>query len=212
MAKEAKLALHVLAAGLVVDRSVLVTQTSAEITSLLDLVRATPKRSLLVIENANTFFTSANMLELIKANDDAYKLIAEKAKVTLRDDDVMAIRTAEVAKKAIEATMVPPVPPYPFAIVPTGYDVTKTFELCQAGRAFRRIGRTESIGLGQGELIWRYLSAYWVNGKAVESKYFRDNRVFVEGDYIRVGCQRARRYEIEQIALWQGWKFPEAAK
>jgi hypothetical protein len=208
----AKIALHVLASGMVLDRSVFVGQTVAEMKATLDTVKGARLKALTVIENGATFFTAANMLELIKASDQNYKLIAEKAGVTLRDDDVAAIVTAEATKKAIEAQMIPPIPPYPFATVPDGWKVTDYFELCNGDKSFRRKGRTESIGLVQAELIWRYLSEPWSKGGVIYSKYFRDNRVCQEGDDIRVGCQRAKRFEIEQIAIWRGWKFPEPAK
>lgn len=207
---EAKIALIVLTTGLVLDRSVFVGQTVSEMQETIASIRGAPKKSVTVIENGATFFTASNMLALIKANDDTYKLIAEKAKVTLRDEQVQAIQTAEAAQKAIQAIMVPPLPPYPFAPVPDGFDVTKVFETCSSGRSLRRIGiNSSSLGLVQGELIWRYLSAAWAKNENFVSKYFRDNRVCEENGWIRVGCQRAYRHEIEQIAVWQSWKFPE---
>lgn len=206
---EAKIALHVLTAGLVLDRSVFVGQTVAEMKATIGSIRGAPKKAVTVIENANTFFTAANMLDLIKANDDGYKLIAEKAKVTLRDDDVAAIKAAESAKKAIEASMVPPKPPYPFADVPAGFNIRSKFEICNGGKSLRRIGGHNTLSLLQGQLIWRYLADFWSKNQVVPSKYFRDHRVFqLDNGRFRIGCQEAYRYEIEQLALWQGWAFP----
>lgn len=207
---EAKIALHVLNAGLVLDRSVFVGQTVAEMQATLYQLRNTLKKGFTVIENANSFFTAANMLALIKADDNAYKLIAEKAGVTLRDDVVQSIKSAEIAIKAINDSMVAPLPPYPFSAVPADFDVTKKFELCNNGQSFRRVGGgATKLSLLQGELIWRYLSASWAVGRVPEAKYFRDNRVSKHmDDQYRVGCQYVQRYEVEQIAVWRGWKFP----
>lgn len=206
---EAKIALHVLNAGMVLDRSVFVGQTVSEMQATIAAVRSAPKKTVTVIENGATFFTAANMLTLIKANDDGYKLIAEKAKVTLRDDDVQAIKTAEAAQKAIEASMIPPIPPYPFATTPDGFDIRKKFGVCNGGKSLRRIGGHHTLSLLQAQLIFRYMAEAWINNRLVDSKYFRDHRVYSLGNgAYRIGCQEAQRYEIEQIALWQGWAFP----
>jgi hypothetical protein len=206
---EAKIALHVLTAGLVLDRSVFVGQTVSEMQDTITAIRGAPKKVVTVIENGATFFTSANMLDLIKADNDAYKLIAEKAKVILRDDDVAAIKTAEAAKKAIEASMIPPIPPYPFAAVPDGFDIRKKFEICNAGKSLRRVGGYHQLSLLQARVIFQYMSEAWVNNRIVNSKYIRGHLVHNQaGGGYGIGCQEATRTEIEQIALWQGWEFP----
>lgn len=215
---EAKIALHALTAGLVLDRSVFVGQTVAEMQSTLVAIRSAPKKSITVIENGATFFTAANMLDLIKADDDHYKLIAEKAKVTLRDEDVTAIKTAEAAKKAIEASMIPPIPPYPFRPVPEGFVASQKFELTNNNRSLRRVGAVAyeyRVSLAGAQKLWASLSKYWVKGQTVPSFYTNvgtERRIVQEGDTVRIGCQNVQRFEIEQIALWQGWAFPEVAK
>lgn len=215
---EAKIALHALTAGLVLDRSVFVGQTVAEMQSTLVAIRSAPKKSITVIENGATFFTAANMLDLIKADNDHYKLIAEKAKVTLRDEDVTAIKTAEAAKKAIEASMIPPIPPYPFRPVPEGFVASQKFELTNNNRSLRRVGAVAyeyRVSLAGAQRLWNSVSKYWVKGQTVPSQYMNvgsERRIVQEGDTVRIGCQNVQRFEIEQIALWQGWAFPEVAK
>lgn len=213
---EAKIALHTLKAGLVLDRSVFVGQTVSEMQATIDSTRNLKAR-VTVIENGATFFTAANMLELIKANDDGYKLIAEKAKVTLRDEDVQAIKTAEAAKKAIEASMIPPVPPYPFRPVVDGWKANEKFQLVNNGRSLSRVGAASNnyrVSLAGAQRLWARLSVYWSKGQNFPSQYVNvgtEHRIQQEGETIHIGCQNVQRFEIEQIALWQGWTFPEKA-
>lgn len=213
MATEAKIALHVLAAGLVLDRSVFIGQNVAEMHATIVALRGAPKKSFTIIENGATFFTAANMLELIKANDDGYKLIAEKAGVAVTEDSIRAIQIAEVTSALIKKAMIPPIPPYPFAKTPDGFTgIDQKFEICNGGKSLRRVNGHHTLGLVLAQLIWRYLSAAWAINKVAEDKYFREHRVCQrQGDLYRIGCQEINRYEIEQIALWQGWKFPEPA-
>lgn len=214
---EAKIALHALTAGLVLDRSVFVGQTVTEMQETIASIRGAPKKTVTVIENGATFFTAANMLELIKADNDSYKLIAEKAKVTLRDEDVTAIKTAEAAKKAIEASMIPPIPPYPFRAVPDGWKASEKFQLVNNGRSLSRVGAqsgTYRVSIAGAQRLWARLSVYWLKGQTFPSQYVNvgtEHRVQQDGDQVRIGCQNAQRFEIEQIALWQGWTFPVKA-
>lgn len=212
---EAKIALHVLAAGLVLDRSVFVGQTALEMGATLATLRVSPRKTLTVVENGITFFTASNMLDLIKANDDSYKLIAEKAKVTLRDEDVQAIQAAEAAKKVIEAAMIPPIPPYPFRAVPDGWKASEKFQFVNNGRSMSRVGASSAtyrIGTAGAQRLWARISVYWLKGLTFPSQYVdvgTERRIQQNGDEVRIGCQSVQRFEIEQIALWQGWKFPD---
>lgn len=223
MAAQDKSSLHVLNAGLVADRSVLIGLTSPEMASVFATLRMSvnTKKTLTVIDNGNTFFTSANMLELIKANDDKYRLIAEKAGVTLREEDIQAIQGAEAAKKAIEAAMIPPIPPYPFGPKPANWSVATDLTITTGNRATVRRLRTNpnangtgySISVLQLKRIWAIASVRWKTKTSVRhigsisaDGYSRSGTVY--DAHVEVGCQTIRRYELEQLALHLNWDFP----
>lgn len=218
---EAKIALHVLAAGLVVDAYVLAAQSVDDLDTTFRMMRAHPKRSLTIIQNANTFFTSANMLELIKANDDKYRLIAEKVGVVLHETDVRTIQDAETVKKAIESAMLPPVPTYPFCPKPASWSVATDLTITTGNRAMvRRLranpnanGTGYSISVLQLKRIWAIASARWKSKTSVRhisaiaaDGYTRSGTVY--DAHVEVGCQTIQRYELEQLALHLGWDFP----
>lgn len=216
---EAKAALHVLTAGLVLDRSVFIGQSAAEMNTTLTTLRGiSSKKALTVIESGLVFFTAANMLQLIKSGNQDYRLIAEKAGITLNERDVQTIVAAEISKKVIEAAMTPPIPPYPFKPVPDGFVASEKFELTNNNRSIRRVGTAAleyRVSVAGAQRLWAYLSESWVKGRVPASQYMNvgsERRIVQEGDMIRIGCQNVQRFEIEQIALWQGWKFPEPVK
>lgn len=222
----AKIALHVLASGLVLDRSVLVTQTVAELDATVATLRASAnsKKPVTVIENGATFFTSGNMLDIIKSGGQNYKLIAEKAGVTLRDEDVQAIITAEATKKAIEKSMIPPLPPYTFAAIPAGWSVKSDLDFSTGKNTTVRRTRTNNAGNGVGynisllqlKRVWAIAAPRWQTGTGNSSlsvtAHGTYRTVYIRASSAEIGCQTVQRYELEQLALHLGWDFPAAAK
>lgn len=221
----AKVALHVLNAGMVLDRSVLVGQTVEEMKATVATLRASAnsRKTVTVIENGALFFTAANMLDIIKSGGDTYKLIAEKAGVTLRDEDVQAIVTAEATKKAIEASMVPPIPPYAFHPVPANWSIKTDLVIAKGERAYVQRRRnngngnstTYRISLLQMKRVWGVASVRWQTKSGSQTiadvkagGYTRGARVWET--HVEIGCQTVQRYELEQLALHLGWDFPTA--
>lgn len=221
-----RVALIVLKAGLVLDRSALAGLTKTELDSTVAALRSSPhvKKRVTIIDSVASFFTASNMLDLIKANDDSYKLIAEKANVTLRDEQVQAIQAAEAAQKAIETAMIPPLPPYTFATIPADWSVAQDLNIIDGprGRVRRRRnnqqgnGTSYALSLTQLKRLWTVASVYWQTKTGVytvpgitSDGYTRS--AVMELGRVQVGCQSIQRYELEQLALHLKWDFPTTA-
>lgn len=217
----AKIALYALTSGIVVDQVVLNTVSTADLAANLEIIRNS-KKPVRVVYDAYKFFTSDNMLKLIKANDDGYKLIAEKVGLTVRDEDVDAIRRVE----AIIEAMKPPLPPYTFVDVPEEWTTTKALQI--TGTTIKSVRRRFTNAQGDGtnytirlammKRIWLAASAYWAKvpessstiSKISADGYTRTGRTYQ--DRVEIGCQTVRRYELEQLALAEDWPFPEPVK
>lgn len=221
-----RVALIVLKAGLVLDRSALAGLTKTELDSTVAALRSSPhaKKRVTIIDSVASFFSASNMLDLIKANDDSYKLIAEKANVTLRDEQVQAIQAAEAAQKAIETAMIPPIPPYPFAVIPASWSVKTDLIIGTGMRAGVRRRQSNSSGNGttytlsmvQLKRIWAIASVRWMTETSLRhlsgincDGYTRSASVHPTN--VEVGCQTIQRYELEQLALHLNWDFPTPA-
>jgi hypothetical protein len=224
-----KVALHDLPSGFVLDRNLLLGMNAKNIATTIEAIRSQLAKSLTVVDSATTFFTSENMLKLIKTNDDDYKLIAEKTGVEVRDEDVDAIRRVENIINAMK----PPTPPYTFYAVPekwsVGGDLVMTLGASPTVR--RKPGNSQglsydySISLKQLNRVWVSASRVWLKN-AASAEPINVNTVFntvsgvrvagysetarIQDGYVRLGCQNVQRYELEQLALHLGWDFPTA--
>jgi hypothetical protein len=200
----------VLASGTVVDRSELIKLTSNQIEKLLGSLNFNIK----VVDTFASFFTSTNMLALIEANNEDYKLIAEKAGVSITAVEVASMQRAVELRKEITEKMVPPKPPYKFATVSGTWSVDTHLVISSNGIVRRKSNNTYSAGLKTLERVWLRFSPGWAKEVRINSDYFKmsgyTKQVAMLGqNALEVGCQQIQRYELEQLALHQGWKFPE---
>jgi hypothetical protein len=218
----AKLALHVLASGLVLDRAVFTGQTASEMFITIGTIAARERsKRFMVIDSATTFFTSENLLNLIKKNDADYVLVAEQAGVVVTDEQVAAIQIAESAQAAIALAMKPK---WNFAEVPAGWSFAEDVSF---GATTVKRKRQNPNGDGvdyrmtpsQCERIWKTASKRWAKipnaSPAIPAQHWDNQNHYKSGtvsaDHIQIGCQYIRRYELEQIASHKGWAFPELA-
>lgn len=225
----AKTALFVLAAGLVLDRSVHVTQTSAEIDATFQTVlnAMAEKRgnngvphTLRVVDNANQFFTADNLLDSIKKSDTfAIATIAEQAGVTVSAEQVAAIQSAEATKTAIALAMKPR---YDFAEVPAGWSFKAdvSFGATHVRRKRENVQGNSTIyavSSKQLEKLWGVASKRWAkmakstNTVSITPVDYPTRTASINETYVDIGCQRIQRYELEQIAAHKGWAFPTTA-
>jgi hypothetical protein len=215
----AKIALYSLVSGLVLDRSVFVTQTAAEINEAVASIRAIERNvPLVVVDRASVFFTAANMLSLIKSGDESYKLVAEQAGITVSESDVVAIRRAEELQLEMVSKMRIPTPPYPFADVPEGWNVENNIEFyTTGGRDYvrRNDDHRYQLTVKQAEKIWARCATIWFKNsssqlnKTIEgfsAQGYSYGRV--QPNLVHIGCQSIYRHELEQLALHLNWDFP----
>lgn len=221
----AKISLYVLNSGMVLDHSVFKSLAANDMAGIVNSVRGEPSSTRLkIIDNADTFFTSKNMLALIRADDKDYKLIAEQAQIIITEDEVRAILLADKVQADITAKMVPPKPPYEFAPVPYDWSIKTNLQVGNglARASVRRLklnvqggGTSYSITLKQLERIWLIASRKWAK---ITNSTSAINDIRAEGyvksghvvdDRVHIGCQVVQRYELEQLALHLNWAFPE---
>lgn len=205
-----------LKSGVVVDRSVLVTLSSAELQE--QFIEAMPVAPLvLVVDNFQSFFNSTNMVSLIEAGDPKYRLIAENAGIDIHDNEVTAMRLAVKLRKDIASKMTPPLPPYKFADVPAGWSVETDLVFVNSGNSVKRRSQDQQISVKQLQRLWKYYSTYWaglgnvyLHTSVIAGGYERTAERLSD-DRIKIGCQFIHRYELEQFALHQSWDFPTQA-
>lgn len=198
----------ILNAGVVVDKTKLNALSASEAAKQMESAYKTNK-TVLFVESIFNFFSPKELVRRLEAGELGWDMIAEHFKITVSPTDANALRKAVTIRAALAKAAEGVKPPYLFAKVPEGFDITKVFELCNGGKSLRRKNGHHQLSLMQAQLIWRYLAEAWINGRSVESKYFREHRVFqLDDNTYRIGCQEAKRHEIEQIAIWQGWDFP----
>lgn len=211
-----KQALHVLKSGMVLDRSVLIGRSADEIGNVIAVIRNGVGNRLRVVDNADQFFTAEKLMELIRAKDKDYVLVAENADIEITADHVNAIWKADAIAATITKQMTPK---YAFEEVPEGWSIGADISL---GPTIVRRKRPNSNSDGTSyqispkrlETLWGVASKRWAgvpgatdNGGAIESQGARRNAL-IGVDRIIIGCQIIRRYEIEQIAKHRGWAFP----
>lgn len=210
------IALYSLASGIVLDRAVFVSLNSAEMGGVFEIIRAALRQKrLVIVDRASTFFTSSNMLDLIKAGNNDYTLIAEQLGVSIFDSDIDAIRRVEV----IIAAMKPPIPLYSFAYVPDNWSIDKDLHLSLKNVKRRRSnsqgdGITYSISMAQLKRIWGVASKFWATAEPPHTVHSVSAAGYMRTAIIGlhevdISCQTIRRYELEQVAVHLGWKFPD---
>lgn len=202
--------------GIVLDRTVFATLSSAGMAGIFAIVRGSKKR-LVIVDNAATFFTSQNMLVLAKAGDNNYRLIAEQTKVTVTDSDVAAIRRVDAIIEAMKPPP-PPLPPYNFVTIPNHWSVETDLDIAESFVKRRYVnvyadGTDYMISLFQLKRIWSIASKFWKKRGGINSisnvkagSHYKT--AVISLDRVTLGCQTIRRYELEQLALHLGWPFP----
>jgi hypothetical protein len=205
-----------LESGIVVDRTALNKLKTADMAAGLAEVYAKSK-PVVMVDNVAAFFSDRNLISALNGDAEGLDLILEKRGVALTKDQKTIIVNFNNLKGYIKDQLDllrPPAPAYPFAVAPEDWSLDTHIKF-YSKQIKRAQGDTEhSIGYKTLEKIWNHAAAVWTgNSKEREmnsiqlSGYWRD--VTVQNEYIKVGCQTIRRYEIEQVAVKQGWKFPE---
>lgn len=214
----AKQALYVLVSGSVIDRSALIALPSTGVEQVIVQTRMAPL-PLVVVDTAESFFNGPNLIALLKAGDPKCKLIAERFEMKFNNDTVALIMRATEAEAQLLKAATPPVPPYPFAVVPEGWTTAKLSigptQIKRKAENAQGDGTGYSLTPEQVQKVWKTASTRWAAGKTSVNadKLVKDHNtryISVYNDRVAVGCQTIRRYELEQLAKHKDWQFPVA--
>lgn len=204
-------------AGIVVDRAGLNKLKTQEMAVALAEIYGKGK-TVMIMDNVRGFFSTANLFRALEGNTEGLDLILEQRGITLTEDQLDLVTNFNNLKAYINdqiAALTPPPPPYPFADVPDGWEFEARIRVTT--NTIRRIGRNSdySMGIKTARALWDWIAPYWAGNVASLGR--REHYVRAAGysnyaepfkNHIDIGCQTIQRYELEQLALQQGWEFP----
>lgn len=209
--------LSVLKSGIVIDKSQMPSDPG-ELALLLAFAYSDQSKPVLIVANASSFFSSANLIKVLETGDSSWTVIVEKFDLSISPSDIDVIkRSVEIRKEIVEKLK----PAYQFADIPNNWVIGQRLQISQTTvrRAYNNPegDNTEyDLPLETLKSIWLKASRHWksdeatsINGGAVSVNYsFRI--VTIKPKSITIGCQIVRRYELEALALHQHWDFPSA--
>lgn len=230
-----KTVVHNLNSGLVLDRSVLVTLSSENISHTIAGIRAANGKQLYVIDGAEDFFKPTTLVALLGQKDKRALVCNEGLGGFFTNEQITAL-TAQPQAVMDEAVIKPAAVvdplivnlgapaaagPYLFAQVPEGWSIPTNFSL-GATKIRRKCKNTDGDGTmfamspGDFEKLWVFSSEAWagIEGAPLQasfSTYQGKLKATVQDDRIVLGGNYIRRYEIEQIAKYRNWAIPQAA-
>lgn len=177
----------------------------------------------IVVDKLSTFFSKTNFESLIHRADIEMdwslklRAIAEKRGVIIDQKDINAISDFAIMKRELVNDVfqinTAVGSSYELADVPEKWDIETAFKFNKT-TIINGIGYT--IGYKTAEKVWKFVSPIWADYDGHKGKtrmcvsMGSSNRtIYVYKDYLEIGCQTVKRFEVEQIALKMGWAFPE---
>lgn len=202
-----------LPSGVVIQRSTISHMVGKDMSETINRLIASGK-TVRVVESTSEFFNDPNFFAAVDAGDvSSLQLIAEQRKIFLSDDDLENIRQFVAFKSVLKQMLDAARPPYEFAELPADWTFDKCIRITAKG-VYRAGNSDYKISLATLERIWKQASRVWAgldNDKNVDeiraAGYSRTGTI--RNDRIEVGCQTIYRYELEQLAVQQGWSLPE---
>lgn len=211
-------AITVLASGIVVDKAKSDKLSATDLANLFHQVYGAGK-PVVIVENANLFFTAKNLFTALESGDSSFQLILEHFKIELQPDELLTINRAVSIRHRIIDAVKSIKPAYTTEKVPVGWVLSEHLQII--GGSVRRDRRNPNgdgtgyeIGLKTLERLWKIASKVWAGDDGAIStvndvRAGGYSRTAVVGTTsIALGCQTIRRYEIEQFAIMKGWDFP----
>lgn len=230
-----KTVVHTLNSGLVLDRSVLVTLSSENISHIIAGIRAANGKQLYVIDGAEEFFKPTTLVALLGQKDRRALVCNEGLGGFFTDAQIVALTAqpqavmdgAMIKPAAVHDPLIvnlgaqPDVAPagYVFAKVPEGWSLSNNISLGQT-KIRRKIKNSDNDGTlfamtpEDFEKLWKFASKAWAGIEDAPlqssfSTYQGKLKATVQDDRISLGGNYIRRYEIEQIAKYRHWAMPE---
>ena len=214
--------------GTVVDRRQLSTVPAVDMAAVMADIYSTPGARVIFVDDPKRFFSMSSLMTEIESNGSNLDLMLAYNNVTLTGQDFDVIKRVneikESIRSAVESRIAANIPPYPFETLPNDWNIDEQLFI---GKVVIRRNRDintggefssdYSIGLKAAESLWNYVSPYWAGIATQDSYKNNPHHVRVSGEdriaglssnFVKVGCQKIRRYELEQVALKLNWKFP----
>lgn len=197
--------------GIVIDRQVLARLKNDDMNAALTSAYAgDDARSVIIVSSVTKFSSNDAITDAIATNDPNLKLMLELRGITLADDDLFIVQKANELNARLADLLVEAKPAYAFAAVPKSFNIETSLIVTKTTVKRERNGY--SIGLRASEKLWAVASAYWAKTADKNYQYLeaggRGRTANIDAKGIKIGCQRIQRYELEQLALAQGWAFP----
>jgi len=202
-----------LKAAIVAEKAELNKLPAEEMGTVLRDFYATGKQ-VLFVEKLTQFFSDRNFLDNLNSGDlNILGLIAEHRGIQIGVADVKLVSDFRELQDRLKATLDSLKPSYKFATVPANWTVADNLVI-SSRHVYRKRRGEYKITLRAAQTLWEFASKVW-SGESDDRRksdmsvagYYRD--AVVSDDSIAVGCQTVKRYEIEQLALAQGWAFPK---
>lgn len=170
-------------------------------------------KQVLFVEKLAQFFSDRNFLDKLNEGDlNTLSLIAEHRGIQISVADVKLVSDFRELQDRIKTQLDLMKPAYKFATVPARWTVADNL-IINRRHVYRKRGQYK-ITLKAAETLWNFAAAVWSGNSEDRRKsdmnfagYCRD--AVVSDNSIAVGCQTIKRYELEQLAVVQGWDFPK---
>ena len=207
--------------GVVVDRAGLNKLKTEDMAGTLAEIYGRGKQ-VVIMDNVRGFFSNANLFRALEGNAEGLDMILEQRGITLTQDQLDLVTNFNNLKAYINdqiAALTPPPPPYPFTDLPEGWELEEHIKFnTNTIRRIRGRGPDYAIGIKACRNLWDWIAPFWAGN--VSSLSRREHYVRAAGysnyaephkNSVEIGCQTIQRYELEQVALKQGWDFPVVA-
>lgn len=164
-----------------------------------------------VVDDFTTFFSVAELrLAVLRGPIERLRLLSKYHNVHLGDDDIETATNFWELCASVDKALVGIAADWEFADVPVDWDIDKNLKITD--RLIKRDHHT--IGVKTLQKLWTEYAKWLVGSRHTDLSGVRASGYPTKWptpykDYIDVGCQRIKRYEIEQVALRFGWDFPE---
>jgi hypothetical protein len=205
--------------GIVIDRPGLNKLPTAELNAVLT-EQYTKGKPVVLVDNARKYFSDDNLLRAMHDNDvDSLTKIFEYRGLTFDFATATTISSFFDLKNMIMAQLnaKPSTGRYPFAESPDGYNIEDHIKRvgCKNTASISRRNDTYyyTLRLKTLERLWLKASPIWAgtenNGSTMKvsaAGYQRTAKI--TDDRVKIGCQAIKRYELEALAVVEGWAFP----
>lgn len=227
-----KTVLHDLNSGMVLDRSVLVTLPTTDLSQVIASIRAAGAKPLYVVDGAETFFHPTTLVALIAQKDKRYTVCNEALGGFFTDHQIQALlanhpveQPAVIKPAAVAGDLIvnlgeqqQPAGPYVYSQVPAGWSVGANISLGPT-KIKRKMKNSDGDGVlfamspQDYEKLWVFASKAWagldVPLTGTFKTYSGNLKATVQDDRVSLGGNYVRRYELEQVAKYRGWAMPQ---